>query len=42
MANVKIEAETILSHGRIVIENGDPKGKQGDGRFLKRKTCVNV
>jgi dihydropyrimidinase len=32
--------ETVLSRGRVVIENGEYKGKPGDGRFLKRGTCV--
>lgn len=34
--------ETVLSRGRVVIENGEYKGKAGDGAFLKRGTCVNV
>jgi dihydropyrimidinase len=32
--------ETVLSRGRVVIENGEYKGKPGDGQFLKRGTCV--
>ena len=28
--------------GCILIENGEHKGKAGDGQFLKRGTCVNV
>ena len=32
--------ETVLSRGRVVIENGDYVGKAGDGKFLKRGTCV--
>ncbi|HEV2706467.1 MAG TPA: dihydropyrimidinase [Pyrinomonadaceae bacterium] len=32
--------ETVLSRGRVVIEDGEYKGKAGDGRFLKRGTCV--
>ncbi len=32
--------ETVLSRGRVVIENGEYKGKPGDGRFLKRGTCA--
>ncbi len=36
-------SETIqYEDGRIVIENGEHKGKAGDGQFLKRGTCVNV
>jgi dihydropyrimidinase len=34
--------ETVLSRGRVVIENGQYEGKAGDGRFLKRGTCVLV
>jgi dihydropyrimidinase len=34
--------ETVLSRGRVVIENGEYKGKPGDGRFLKRGTCVAI
>jgi dihydropyrimidinase len=34
--------ETVLSRGRVVIENGEYKGKAGDGRFLKRGTCVSI
>jgi len=39
---VKGKVETVLSRGRVVIENGEHKGKAGDGQFLKRGTCVNV
>jgi dihydropyrimidinase len=31
-------AETVLSRGRVIVENGTFKGKAGDGRFLKRGT----
>jgi dihydropyrimidinase len=34
--------ETVLSRGRVVIENGEFKGKAGDGKFLKRGTCVAI
>jgi dihydropyrimidinase len=37
---VKGKVETVLSRGRVVIENGEYIGKQGDGQFLKRGTCV--
>jgi hypothetical protein len=30
------ERAVILSRGHIVIENGDHKGKAGDGQFLNR------
>jgi hypothetical protein len=32
--------ETVLSRGKVVIENGEYRGKAGDGQFLKRGTCV--
>ena len=32
--------ETVLSRGRVVIENGEYVGKAGDGQFLKRGICV--
>jgi dihydropyrimidinase len=34
--------ETVLSRGKVVIENGDYKGKAGDGKFLRRGTCVAI
>jgi dihydropyrimidinase len=34
--------ETVLSRGRVVIENGEYKGKPGDGQFLKRGTCAAI
>jgi dihydropyrimidinase len=34
--------ETVLSRGRVVIEEGEYKGKPGDGQFLKRGTCVAI
>src|SRR3954465_7920734 len=39
---IKGVVETVLSRGRVVIEDGDYKGKPGDGRFLKRGTCVTM
>ncbi len=39
---MKGKVETVLSRGRVIIENGEHKGKAGDGQFLKRGTCVNV
>jgi dihydropyrimidinase len=32
--------ETVLSRGRVIVEAGEFRGKAGDGRFLKRGTCV--
>ncbi len=34
--------ETVLSRGRVVVEGNEFKGKAGDGRFLKRGTCVSM
>ncbi|MCO6509474.1 MAG: dihydropyrimidinase [Aridibacter famidurans] len=34
--------ETVLSRGKVVIEDGEYKGKKGDGRFLKRGECVAI
>jgi dihydropyrimidinase len=39
---IKGVVETVLSRGKVVIENGEFKGKSGDGQFLKRGTCVAV
>ncbi|HUQ34216.1 MAG TPA: dihydropyrimidinase [Pyrinomonadaceae bacterium] len=39
---IKGVVETVLSRGRVVIENGEYKGKAGDGQFLKRGTCVTA
>jgi len=39
---VKGKVETVIQRGRVVIENGEPLGKGGDGQFLRRGTCVNV
>ena len=30
--------ETMLSRGGVIMENGEFKGKLGDGRFIKRGT----
>jgi dihydropyrimidinase len=34
--------ETVLSRGRVIVEDGEYKGKPGDGRFLKRGTCAAI
>ncbi|HVE55332.1 MAG TPA: dihydropyrimidinase [Pyrinomonadaceae bacterium] len=39
---IKGKVETVLSRGRVVIENGEHKGKAGDGQFLKRGECVKI
>ena len=37
---IKGVVETVLSRGKVVVDQGDFKGKPGDGKFLKRGTCV--
>ncbi|HUR99600.1 MAG TPA: amidohydrolase family protein, partial [Pyrinomonadaceae bacterium] len=39
---VKGKVETVLSRGCVIVENGEHKGKAGDGQFLKRGECVKV
>ena len=39
---IKGVVETVISRGKVVIENGEYKGKAGDGQFLKRGTCVSM
>jgi dihydropyrimidinase len=39
---VKGKVETVLSRGRVIIENGEHTGKAGDGQFLKRGECVSI
>ena len=39
---VKGKVETVLSRGRVVIENGEHLGKAGVGQFLKRGECVKI
>jgi dihydropyrimidinase len=39
---VKGVVDLVLSRGRVVVENGEFKGKAGDGQFLKRGTCVSM
>jgi len=34
--------ETVLSRGRVIIDDGAYTGKSGDGKFLKRGTCVSI
>jgi len=40
--SVKGKVETVLSRGRVVIENGEHVGKAGDGEFIKRGECVRM
>src|SRR5712691_43221 len=39
---IKGVVETVLSRGQVVIQNGEFKGKAGNGRFLKRGECVAI
>jgi dihydropyrimidinase len=39
---VKGFVETVLSRGRVVIENGECPVEKGSGQFLKRGTCVSM
>jgi dihydropyrimidinase len=34
--NVKGVAKTVLSRGRVIVEDGDYTGRAGDGRFVRR------
>jgi len=34
--------ETVLSRGKVVIEQGAYKGNAGDGQFIRRGTCVAI
>jgi dihydropyrimidinase len=39
---IKGYPETVLSRGKVIIENNEYKGKPGDGKFIKRGTCVQL
>jgi dihydropyrimidinase len=39
---IKGVVETVLSRGKVVVDGSEFKGKAGDGKFLKRGTCVAV
>jgi dihydropyrimidinase len=34
--------ETVLSRGKVIIENNEYKGRPGDGKFLKRGACATA
>jgi dihydropyrimidinase len=36
------EPQTVLSRGKVIIEDGQYKGRAGDGRFLKRGPCATA
>ena len=33
---IKGQPETVLSRGKVIVEDGQYKGSPGDGRFIKR------
>jgi dihydropyrimidinase len=35
---IKGVVDTVLSHGKVVVSNGEFRGKPGDGRFMRRGT----
>jgi dihydropyrimidinase len=37
---IKGMPETVLSRGKVIVENSVYKGKPGDGKFLKRGACA--
>jgi dihydropyrimidinase len=39
---IKGKVETVLSRGRVIIQNGEHTSKQGDGEFIKRRECVKI
>src|SRR5256885_16399338 len=39
---IKGTVDMVLSRGKVVIDNGEFKGKSGDGQFLKRGECVAI
>ncbi len=39
---IKGKVETVLSRGRVVIENGECLVEKGSGQFIKRGECVKV
>ncbi|MCD9188372.1 MAG: hypothetical protein LUM44_18285 [Pyrinomonadaceae bacterium] len=39
---IKTKIETVLSRGRVVIENGECLVEKGSGQFVKRGECVKI
>ena len=39
---IKGKPETVLSRGKVIIENNQYKGKPGEGKFLKRGQCATA
>jgi dihydropyrimidinase len=39
---IKGQPETVLSRGKVIIENNEYKGRPGEGKFLKRGACATA
>jgi dihydropyrimidinase len=39
---IKGYPETVLSRGKVIIENNEYKGKPGEGKFIKRGACAQL
>jgi dihydropyrimidinase len=39
---IKGYPETVLSRGKVIVENNQYKGKPGDGRFIRRGACAQM
>jgi dihydropyrimidinase len=39
---IKGYPETVLSRGKVIIENNEYRGRPGDGKFLKRGPCATA
>ncbi|HXF42414.1 MAG TPA: dihydropyrimidinase [Pyrinomonadaceae bacterium] len=39
---VRGRVDTVISRGKVLIENSEYKGKAGDGTFLRRGNCVQI
>jgi dihydropyrimidinase len=39
---IKGVVDVVFSRGKVVVDHGEFKGKSGNGKFLKRGTCVSM
>ena len=39
---IKGYPETVLSRGKVIVENNEYKGRPGEGKFLKRGACATA
>lgn len=39
---IKGEPQTVLSRGKVIIEDGQYKGRPGEGKFIKRGQCATA